>query len=428
MTTVIPVAAALALAIPAEGPSPARRTPVVQVVQKAGPAIVNIGAEIVEMRTPFRRRGLFDDQWREFFSFPRRRKATRRESLGSGVIIDGAGMVLTNEHVVSRASSIHVTLADRRTFEADVVGADPEFDIAVLRIRNAKDLPTLQLGTSADLMPGEPAIAIGNPFGLSNSVSTGVVSALHRSIQAGDRVYEDFIQTDAAINPGNSGGALLNIEGKLIGINTAIHSGGTGIGFAIPVDKAKAIVDEVLQYGEVRPVYLGVDIDPGSQRGAVVRSVSAGSAAESAGLRKGDRIVDLGGQEVTDAAKFGKLVRALVPGQEIELTVQRRDKKARLRLTARELTREQASETGRRRLGLKVGLTRGRLVIRHVRRGSAAARVGIRRGDLLYSVAGRPLRSASEFDLMCAAIREAEAVAVIIGRGERRYYVTLQLG
>ena len=193
---------------------------------------------------------------------------------------------------------ISITLSDRRTFGVDVV-VRINFDIAVLRVRGATNLPQVKLGTSSDLMPGEPVIAIGNPFGLSNTVTTGVVSALHRSIRAADRTYEDFIQTDAAINPGNSGGALLNIEGKLIGINTAIHSEGSGIGFAIPIDKAMAVVDEVLRYGEVRPVDIGVELDPLATNGAIIIKLDKTSAIARAGLQVSDRIIDIGGQEVT---------------------------------------------------------------------------------------------------------------------------------
>ena len=405
-----------------------RRTPVVEVVEKAGPAVVNIGTQIVEQGNPFRRRGPSDSLWREFFAGPRQRPTKRSESLGSGVIIDATGLVLTNEHVISRANAITVTLSDRRTFEADVVGADPEFDVAVLRIRGAKQqLPVVDIGISSDIMPGEPAIAIGNPFGLSNTVTSGVISALHRSIRAGERTYEDFIQTDAAINPGNSGGALINIEGKLIGVNTAIHSGGEGIGFAIPIDKAMAVVDEVLQYGEVRPVYLGVGVDPASANGALLRTVASDGPAYSAGLRPGDRIVDIGGQEITAPQVFRKVVRGLVTGQEVAVRYVRSGAQRTTTLLVREMTFDKARALGRSRLGMSVREKRGLLVISKIDQGSHAARVGIKPGDLLLSVAGQPLRSDEDFARICAGVHEAEAVAVIIGRGQRRYYVTLRL-
>lgn len=407
----------------------ARRTPTVIVAETAGPAVVNIGAELVPRVNPFRRSSPFDDLWRDFTA-PRRSRSQRSESLGSGVIIDAQkGLVLTNEHVISRASSISITLSDRRTFGVDVVSADPNFDIAVLRVRGATNLPQVKLGTSSDLMPGEPVIAIGNPFGLSNTVTTGVVSALHRSIRAADRTYEDFIQTDAAINPGNSGGALLNIEGKLIGINTAIHSEGSGIGFAIPIDKAMAVVDEVLRYGEVRPVDIGVELDSLATNGAIITKLDKTSAIARAGLQVSDRIIDIGGQEVTSARTFWKISRGLVPGQKTSLTYVRNGQRKRTQILVRELTQEKATQRGQRALGLTVrSAGKNRVKIRSVSRRSYAARIGIRKGDLLLSVGGRSLRTPEDFDKICAAIWDVDAVSVIIGRNGRRYYVTLRLG
>ncbi|MCC7383142.1 MAG: trypsin-like peptidase domain-containing protein [Deltaproteobacteria bacterium] len=419
------VSLCFALSIPALPAIPVeRRTPVVQVVEQAGPSVVSIGAEIVE-ENPFSRSTPFDRLWRDFYGQQRREPTS--QSLGSGVIIDKTGLVLTNEHVIARANSITVTLRDRRTFAAEVVGADPAFDVAVLRLKDSRDLPLVELGASSDLMPGETVVAIGNPFGLSNTVTTGVVSALHRSVPMGDRAYEDFIQTDAAINPGNSGGALLNIQGKLIGINTAIYGAGTGIGFAIPIDKAMAVVDEVLRYGEVRPAFLGIIVDDAPAGGAVVTAVDPDSSAASAGLKPGDRIVDLSGQQVTNGRALRKLQRGLVPGQEVRLRLLRGAETSDVTIKVRELTLARAAQLGRARLGLEVKDTREGLVISAVNGKSDAARVGLRRGDLLFSLAGQRLRAAKDFDVVCAAIRDAEAVAAIIGRGGRRYYVTLSL-
>jgi serine protease Do len=402
-----------------------RRSPIVEVVERAGPAVVNIATEIQE-RNPFYRRRAADDFWRDFFG--EREQSRSRQSLGSGVIIDGAGLIITNEHVVSRATNITITLADRRTFEVDVVGADPQFDLAVLKVRGGVKLPSVELGTSGDLMPGETVVAIGNPFGLANTVTTGVVSALHRSIRTEDRVYEDFIQTDAAINPGNSGGALLNIEGKLIGINTAIYSGGTGIGFAIPADKVKAAVEEVLQYGEVRPAFTGIVVESDSAKGAKIRDIWDDSPAKKSGLQVGDRIVDVSGQEVRSGRDFMMVERSMVPGQTMRVTVDRGKERVSVPVVPRELSFEDASKMGRTRLGLEVSVAKnGYLVIERIAAGSEAARVGIRKGDFLLSIGGRRLASLKDFDTLCAAIRDADAVAVVIGRGGRAYYVTLSL-
>jgi serine protease Do len=407
-----------------------RRSPVVEVVERAGPAVVNIASQMQE-RNPFRQhRRASDDFFREFMGSPEADRS--RQSLGSGVIIDPSGLVLTNEHVISQATNITITLADRRTFEVDVVGADPSFDLAVLKVRGQVQLPTVELGSSGDLMIGETVVAIGNPFGLANTVTTGVVSALHRSIEAEKKVYEDFIQTDAAINPGNSGGALLNIEGKLIGINTAIYSGGTGIGFAIPVDKAKAAVAEVIRYGEVRPAFSGLIVDGGSSFGAIVRGIHPDSPAADSGIVIGDRIIDVGGQEVKNGRAFHLIERSLVPGQTMRLTAVRKsgrgmEEKVKIDLTVKELSFERAAAIGKKRLGLEIGTGKNGLIIQRVAADTDAARVGIRKGDILLSIGGKRLGAARDFELMCAAIRDADAVAVIIGREGRAYYVTLRL-
>lgn len=410
-----------------------RRTPVVEVVESAGPAVVNIAASA--RRTPFSDSG-HNDAWSRFFG-RRPRPRSEPQSLGSGVVVAAADflptakgvLVLTNEHVVAGASDITVILRDRRKIRAEVLGGDPEFDVAVLLLSEGESLPSVQLGTSSDLMIGEPVVAIGNPFGLASTVTTGVVSALHRAIQAGERVYEDFIQTDAAINPGNSGGALFNIEGKLIGINTAIHGEGTGIGFAIPVDKVRAIVQEVLQYGEVRPAYTGIIV--AGQRGgdgALVEAIVPGSPAAKAGLKDGDVIVDLGGQEVTDGGDFRRLERALVPGRARALIVRRGEARVPLELVVGELLAPEAAKVALARLGLELDVGRSGVRIRRVESRSSAARIGIQVGDLLLGIAGRRVRSQAELDALLAAVHDADRISAVIGRGGRAYSVTLGLG
>ncbi|MGF1511087.1 MAG: trypsin-like peptidase domain-containing protein [Myxococcota bacterium] len=404
-----------------------RRSPVVQVVERAGPAVVNISTSRSGPRNPFFR-GRGDDFFRRFFGEPSER---RIESLGSGVIIDPGGVILTNEHVVARAAEIKVTLSNRRTFDADVIGADREFDLAVLRVRRAEGLPSVDLGRSDDLMPGETVIAIGNPFGLANSVTSGVVSALHRSIEAEDRLYEDFIQTDAAINPGNSGGALLNIFGELIGINTAIYGEANGIGFAIPVDKARAVVNEVLQFGEVRPVYTGMTVDPASRDGARVVRVRGGSPAELAGIRAGDLLVDLSGQEIRSGLSYRRVEQSLVPGQTVTVTLARDGGKMSVDLRVTELSDARALAIGIERLGFDVRPVRTRrgstLEIVRVTPTGAAARVGIRRGDQLIGAYGRRIESKTAFDRVARSAAVEGSIPLVIGRGNRAYYVNLEL-
>lgn len=232
-----------------------RRSEVVVAVEKVSAAVVNISSEVdvYNRANPFASRRFnrnFDDFFKDFFDQNRGR--SKKISLGSGVIIDGKrGYILTNAHVVEKTSHITVSLNDKREFVAQLVGADPESDLAVLQIKSKDHLPSVTMGNSDDIMIGETIIAIGNPFGFSNTVSTGVVSAVNRSVNAGNRVFRNFIQIDAPINPGNSGGPLLNIVGDLIGINTAIYASAQGIGFAIPVNRARKIVSNLIKYGEV---------------------------------------------------------------------------------------------------------------------------------------------------------------------------------
>ena len=273
-----------------------RRTPVVRAVEQTRPAVVNISAEqvVVVQRDPF-----FEQFFNDFFEARPRRERYTRTSLGSGVIVRPDGYVLTNAHVVARGQRIKVVLADERELDARVVGVDADADIAVLKVE-AGTLPHLEFGNSEDLMIGETVIAIGNPFGFSHTVTTGVISALRRSLKSEGRTFLDFIQTDASINPGNSGGPLLNIRGELIGINTAIYGGAQNIGFAIPAKRASQVVGDLIRYGEVRRSYLGVqvqDLTPElasalgieARHGVVVREVEERRPGRGAGTRAGRR-------------------------------------------------------------------------------------------------------------------------------------------
>ena len=245
-----------------------RRTATVHVVEQVGPSVVNIVSErITKTPSPFGHNTRVDPSVDLFFRNLFEPRSQTVQSLGSGVIFDRQGHVLTNEHVIARADRVRVMIADGREFDAQLVGADPNNDLAVLKILTDEELPFSPPGTSSDLMVGEPVIAIGNPFGFSNSVTTGVISATNRSVNAQGTgfTFHGLLQTDASINPGNSGGPLLNAEGQLIGINAAIYAGAQGIGFAIPIDVANRVIHELLLYGEVHPVWLGLefqDIDP----------------------------------------------------------------------------------------------------------------------------------------------------------------------
>ncbi|MGD1999400.1 MAG: trypsin-like peptidase domain-containing protein, partial [Desulfobacterales bacterium] len=269
--------------------------------------MVNISSVISARKRsgPFSSFGLnpfFDSFFKDFFD-PYLERQPERSTLGSGVILDGKrGLIITNAHVIANAGTIKVTLRDEREFEAEIVGADPDFDLAVLRIQSKALLPEVKMGSSDDLMIGETVIAIGNPFGFSHTVTTGVISAIDRSIRTDDRVFHEFIQIDASINPGNSGGPLLNINGELIGINTAIYAKAQGIGFAIPISKTRKIISDLIAHGEVIEPWIGIivqNIDAGLARylnvptksGVLVRTVENGSPAAKAGTREGDIIL-----------------------------------------------------------------------------------------------------------------------------------------
>ncbi|WP_372682398.1 S1C family serine protease, partial [Desulfosarcina sp.] len=322
----------------------ARENHVVIAVRKASPAVVNISSqyEIRKNSNPFSGYGmdpLLDKFFRDFFS-PELERREKRTSLGSGVIIDGTrGLVLTNTHVVEKATTISVALNDQREFEAAIIGMDPESDLAVLKIQSNQELPAIQMGHSDDLMIGESVIAIGNPFGFSNTVTTGVISSVNRSIKTGERVFHKFIQTDASINPGNSGGPLLNINGELIGINTAIYSQAQGIGFAIPINRAKRIISDLINFGEVVQAWVGITVQPidselstyldiPSNVGLMVTAVEPESPAAKAGMGDGDIILSVDGEKLTDMFAYQAKMNEVSADQTLSIEISRKGKVA----------------------------------------------------------------------------------------------------
>ena len=417
---------------------PVRRSLVVQAVERASPAVVNISTEqIVEQRgTPFDfpRDPFFEEFFRDFLDpRPRRFKAT---SLGSGVIVDPDGTIVTNVHVVVRASRIHVTLADGREFDAKLVGADADSDLAVLRVQAGGDLPHIAFGGSADLMIGESVIAIGNPFGLSHTVTTGVVSAVGRSFRDEERTFTDFIQTDASINPGNSGGPLLDIKGELVGITTAIYGKAQGIGFAIPVDRVRRVMRDLVSYGEVRRAWTGLfvqDLTPdlarhfGIRRGVVVTEVEARSPAEATGLERGDAIVRVDGHEVTSREEFEQRAGDHAEGDRVTLTRRRDGRDEEVELRAAVFPAARADELAWRLLGLEANEGDDGLVVNKVRPGSPAARIGVEKADRLLGLGGQPLRSLAELRRKMIELRGARSVLVSVGRGPYQYNVNVPL-
>ncbi len=319
-------------------PAPgAEENPFIRVAEQATPAVVNISTVSTKRRGPSPLMKHFgnDPHFRDFFDrffegAPDRRPQT---SLGTGAIIDKAGHILTNNHVIKDADQITVKLASKKEFKARVVGADAKTDVAVLQVLGAGDLPVLPLGDSDRLRVGQWAIAIGNPFGLEQSLAVGVISATGRS-EIGITALENYIQTDASINPGNSGGPLLNIRGEVIGINTAIVAAGQGIGFAIPINLARKVANDLITKGRVARGWLGVTfqkVTPDVARslglraegGLVISQVMPRSPAEAAGLKAGDVVVSLNGQPVTDLRQVQGMLADLEVGREVEIAFRR---------------------------------------------------------------------------------------------------------
>jgi serine protease Do len=435
--------AALAALLAAAGAGAAdpflRHTVAVEVARRAGPSVVSITTEQEAARPspfqPFAGDPFFDRFFRDFFE-PRLPRTA--QNLGSGVVIDAEGRVLTNEHVVARASRIRVTLADGREYDATLIGADPNNDLAVLRLETDERVPWIPLGSSADLMVGEPVIAIGNPFGLSATVTTGVVSALNRSIRSESRVYHGFLQTDASINPGNSGGPLLNAEGELIAVNTAVYNGAEGIGFAIPIDVAKRVVAQLIAHGQLVPVWVGIDlqaVDEGLEQamglrpgtaGAVVTQVRERSPASRAGVRRGDAVTRVDGHPVESPRGFFEILAAATPGQELALELSRDGREIELRVAAEEAPRELAQDLLREKLGLELrSAARGAYEVVSVRQGSGAARIGVRPGDLVLGINGIPLDGDESLRRAALDLRGLSGALVVVQRGPGRYHVTI---
>lgn len=441
--------------LPVEAARSNRESPVVKAVRSVGPAVVNISSEYPDRNqiNPFGDSNFapfFDSFFKDFFD-PHAQQRPERSALGSGVIIDGQrGLIITNAHVIANASVIKVVLQDEREFEAQVVGADSDFDLAVLRINSDDNLPSVAMGTSEDLMIGETVIAIGNPFGFSHTVTTGVVSSLDRSVRTDDRVFHEFIQIDASINPGNSGGPLLNIDGELIGINTAIFASAQGIGFAIPISKARKIISDLIEYGQVIQPWIGMlvqDIDTRLahylklpfNRGAIVKRVEPDAPAQKSGLRDKDIIISIDNRNIISADDYYTALRAFSPEDEFKIKYWRSGKTLQTVIKARTYPMNRAAQLAFRLLGIKISdltnatrrqynvrSTEG-VMITEIRPDAYLARIGAKPGDIIRQLDEITVPNKRVFLEAVVRYRHKKSMIILLQRGNQGYYVAIDL-
>jgi serine protease Do len=454
--------ASLKLANSNEGPAANSYAPIVKSVL---PSVVNISsskvvrarAEMPDDMGPFFRQ-FFGQDWNGEgdgnFALPQPQDH-REKSLGSGVIVSPEGYILTNNHVVDGASDVRITLADKREFQARVVGTDPKTDVAVLKIE-AGNLSPITIGDSSKAEVGDTVLAIGDPFGVGETVTKGIVSATGRG-NLGIEDYEDFIQTDAPINPGNSGGALINDRGELVGINTAIithgSGGNQGIGFAVPSNLARQVMEEILKNGKVTRAYLGIypqDVTPAiakkfgakEVKGVLVGDVSPNSPAQAAGLQRGDIILDVNGKPMTDSNQLRMTVSMMQPGSEAKLKVVHDGSQREITVKLHELPTEQAEnsspgsdEQEEATAGVEVSnltpeiarqlnlpSTTTGVVVKRVSPSSPLADSGLHKGDVVQEVNHQPVKNVSDFHE--AMRKDAKDPLLLVNRGGRTLFIT----
>jgi serine protease Do len=425
-------------------------------VERVKPAVVNISTEktVRIPGSPFRHffgDEPFGDFFRWFFEdIPDRE--LKQQSLGSGFIIDKDGYIITNNHVVEGADEIRVKLADGREFKAKVVGRDPKTDLALIKITTLfKDLPVLTLGDSDKIRVGDWVLAIGNPFGLEHTVTQGIISATGRVIGAGP--YDNFLQTDAPINPGNSGGPLINLNGEVIGINTAIIATGQGIGFAIPSNLAKNVVSQLKERGKVVRGWLGVSVQSITPEiavslglknvsGALVTDVIAGSPADFAGIKRGDVIISFNGKEIKKMLDLPRLVAETPAGKTVQIKIIRDGKENILSATISEQKEGRLAFKGAgiaEQLGMNVHeitpnlsrqfnlKDRSGVVVVDVFPNSLAEGAGIQAGDVIKEINKNPVRSLKDYEALIEKVSKDKPILFLIRRGNQALYVSIRL-
>jgi serine protease Do len=423
--------------------------------QKLGPTVVNIKVTKVEkagFEMPQMPEGPFGDFFKKFFKdMPQGPENFQTEGAGSGVIISKDGYILTNNHVVEGAKEVVVTLGDKKEYKARIVGRDPKTDLAVLKIDAGGNLPAAPMGNSDKLKVGDWVLAIGNPFGLSHTVTSGIVSAKGRVIGAGP--YDDFIQTDASINPGNSGGPLFNMEGEMVGINTAILPYGQGIGFAIPINTAKPLIPQLVATGEVTRGYLGVSIQPitpelakalklEDTKGALVGEVMSESPADKAGVKRGDVIKRFNNETVEGARQLSAMVAQTEVGKETTMTVLRDGAERTLNVEIGKLVAEnEPTESSPKPVDTKWGLqlqdvdpqmaaqldleSDHGVVVVGVEPGSPAQNAGIQQGDMILEVNRQPVSSVQETKNVISKAEDKDHLLLLVSRDKADFFVAL---
>lgn len=419
------------------------------------PVVVHISASqsAASSSGPFREGDPFADFWRRFFGerFPQNPTPGPSRSVGSGFIVDATGYILTNDHVVEEGQDITVKLADGSEHRARVAGRDPKTDIALIKIDTERNLPVARLGDSASLEVGEWVLAIGNPFGLEHTVTSGIVSAKGRRIGAGP--YDNFIQTDASINPGNSGGPLINLNGEVVGVNTAIFSrggGNIGIGFAIPINLVKQLLFQLRDEGKVTRGWLGVVIQDvnaemaealgmGEARGALVTNVSQGSPAEAGGIQVGDVIVTFDGSPVTASSELPLIVARTPVGKTVDVMIQRNGRPAALRVTVAKLGDDEVAValedendlglTVREAQGSSGSGSRGRrgVVVIAVESGSPADTAGIHAGDVILEIDRQRIDSMRDFRRVVGDLDKGTGILFLVRREDTTLFLALRL-
>ena len=424
-----------------------------ELADKMSPTVVNVKVTKVEKATfrgPQIPEGPFGDFFERFFKeMPKNR---RTQGAGSGVIISKDGYILTNNHVVEGAKEVTVTLANKKEYKAQVVGRDPKTDLAVLKIEAKKSLPAAAMGDSEQLKVGDWVVAIGNPFGLNHTVTSGIVSAKGRVIGAGP--YDDFIQTDASINPGNSGGPLFNMNGEVVGINTAIIPYGQGIGFAIPVKTAKPLIPQLVSKGEVTRGYLGVSIQSITPdlakalkveggEGALVADVVSGSPAEKGGIERGDIIIAYNGKAVKDSHDLPAMVAVTPVNEKVRVTVLRDGKERQLhmkvgRLPSEEANLEKSVQPAEGKWGLQLhnltpqivhqlGIKADQgVVVVGVEPGSPADEAGVQPGDVIVEVDRRAVSSVDDVKENIDKSKDKDHLLLLVQRENGKFYVPLE--